>query len=210
MIAANSPKQIQTSAFRSNSNSTSPIVLTISIIGVIEQSNLSTISINLPQYQFTIGSNITCSFGDSSIPCNVLGSSNNTIIINYPCTSSICNILSFNISINGISNLYSDQSPITVNILSSGYLSQQSTSVVSPTISSTSLNNVQISLSNHEVANGNLVSVSFSSKLEISPDSLISIKIDDLVFSKNMDCSYQISGVPYTGCNYKISKNGYI
>ena len=154
---------------------------------------------------------MACGFGNSSsIPCTVLGSSNNTIITNYPCTTSNCSLLSFNLIVSGVFNLYSDQTPITISILSSGYLSQKASTIVTPPISSTYLNNVSISLSNSTIATANIISASFYSQLVIAAESTILLLIDDLVFFKNMDCSYQIGNVSYTGCNIALTANGYI
>lgn len=176
MIAANAPKSIQATSYRSNSVSSSPINLTISLIGSIMQSNLSTLSIYLPNVQFVIGSSVICSFTDDSLgKCNVLAASNNTIITNYPCSSSNCSVLSFNMVISGISNLYADQSAITISVLSSGYLSQLASTIVSPPIYSSQLTNVSINISNTTVSTPSIMMVSFSSGLEITPNSTIMI-----------------------------------
>lgn len=211
MLAASTPKPIQATAYRSNSISSSPINLTISLIGVIPQSNLSTLSIYLPQYQFAISSTPTCSFvNSSSVTCTILASSNSTLITNYPCYSANCSILSFNMVVSGVSNLYADQSPITVSVLSSGYLSELASTVVSPSIYSTQLSNVTISMSNSTIATDNILSVSFSSGMAITSDSVVLISVDDLIFLKNSDCSYQIGNVTYTGCVILTTSNGYV
>ena len=210
LFAANIAKSIQSSGYRSNSISSSPINLTLGIQGVIQQSNLSTISVYLPQYQFIISSNVTCVFSNISIGCNLLGSSNNTIIINYPCDSLSCSVLSFNVVVGGIYNLYSDQTPINITVLNNGYVSQQSQSVVTPPISSSQLKNVNIALSNKTISTNNTVTVSFESELVITSASSISLVIDDLVFLRGSDCVYLIGAANYTGCSFNVSTAGYI
>lgn len=177
ILAADTPKPIQSFGFRSNSISSNPINLTVSLTGAIYQNNLSTISIYLPQYQFIVGSSPVCEFFNLSTTCKILSSSNNTLTLNYPCSSSECSLLSFNLSISGISNLYPDESPVVITVYSGGYISQLSKTTVTPSIQSSSLTNVQISLSNNTIATLDTLTISFASKLLILSDSVIGIEV---------------------------------
>lgn len=89
----------------------------------------------------------------------------------------LCNILSFKVIIAGVSNLYSDQGPLNVTILNNGYLSEASSTVVTPPITSAKLNNVVVTITNKTISTADVLSVSFQSRLVITHTSSVSVAI---------------------------------
>lgn len=209
-LVANSPKRINMSAIRSVLDSSAATSLTINISHLNYQTNNSVIQIDLPANQFWIGS-VACQFISNSTiqACQVKNVTNQTILLNHPCASK-CSNFSYQIVLTGIGNLYADTTLTNISVLNGGYLSEISSFLVTPAITTPTLSNTTITLTDKNIATNSLLTVIFSSPLPVPQNSTVSILFDDLVFLPNGDCSYSIGLTNYTGCTFNNSAAGYV